>query len=492
MTKRLFTLIACALILSAAVGCTKKEDPALAALAALQAQMQEMQAELEKARSGNASAEEIAKLETAIAEIAEQEQQAEHEIAAPDTTPSTTPTAVTPAATATTTPATPTTTTATPAATTTTTTAPASTSTANANVIPAGTTRIRAADYSQRSLTGHLTIPDSVTYIELGAFSMSFLTSVTIPNSVTYIGADAFTGYEQFRTRNQLTSLVIPDSVTYIGPGAFRGNKLTSLTLGNGLIEIGGNPYSGAFENNQLTSVTIPNSVTTIGDYAFASNKLTSITLGNGVVTIGQQAFDGHFLTGSLVIPNSVTTIGLGAFRGYAGSNVTSLTIGNRVTSIEGGAFMYLNLTSVTIPASVRTIGYSAFQQTNPISRVTFEGDGVRLETDGDSGVGPFDGNLHQVYNGRGTYVRGSNGQWTKQVETGERITANTSLYAEPSANARVIRPINAGQTVSVLHNTGGTSSTPITATDSAGNTWAQVVYGGDEGWVRLDYFSGR
>ena len=75
MTKKLFTVFACALIIGAAVGCTKKADPEMEAL---KAQMQAMQAELDRARSSNASAEEIAKLENAIAETAEQEQRAEN------------------------------------------------------------------------------------------------------------------------------------------------------------------------------------------------------------------------------------------------------------------------------------------------------------------------------------------------------------------------------------------------------------------------------
>jgi hypothetical protein len=508
MTKKLITLIACALIIGAAMGCSKKADPEMEAL---KAQMQAMQAELEKAKSGNASAEEIAKLETAIAQTAEQEQRAERrrgeggrrnrdEAAASAATTQTTPPPPPPA------------TTATPAASTSTTTAPASTG--RALVFPDGTTEIPVVSpgYGYGRYTS-VTIPGSVTVIrsnafviephetsyrtitsvtigngvrEIGtsAFASQRITSITIPNSVTTIGNSAFAG-------NELSGhLTIPNSVTSIKGGAFKNNKLTGVTLPNGITAIEGEPYGGVFWQNQITSVTIPDSVTSIGMFAFSTNKITSLTLSRNVREIGDQAFEGHLLTGSLVIPNSVTTIGHGAFRGVAGNNVTSLTIGNRVTSIGVQAFAWLNLTSVTIPASVRTIGDSAFQQTNPISRVTFEGDGVSLET------GAFDGNLHQVYNGRGTYIRGSNGNWTKRVETSDRVTANTSLHAEPSASARVIRPINAGETVSVLHNTvvvaGGTSSTPVTATDSAGNTWNQVVYGGDEGWVRSDYLSGK
>jgi uncharacterized protein YgiM (DUF1202 family) len=94
-----------------------------------------------------------------------------------------------------------------------------------------------------------------------------------------------------------------------------------------------------------------------------------------------------------------------------------------------------------------------------------------------------------------GTYLFG--GRWTKQVAptrvvSSDRTIANTNLYAEPSANARVIRPINAGETVTVLMNTVGASSSPIIQTDNTGIEWKQVEYGGSSGWVRSDHLSGK
>ena len=151
MTKRLIPVIAMILIIGTVMGCTKKADPEMEAL---KAQMQAMQAELDKAKSGNASAEEIAQIETAIVQIAEQEQQAE--TTAPDTTPSnTTPTTTTPA-----------------------TTTPSTTTPSN-------------------------TTPSTSTTTSAGGFQMSGTTltkyngtsaSVAIPNSVTSIGEGAFIG----------------------------------------------------------------------------------------------------------------------------------------------------------------------------------------------------------------------------------------------------------------------------------------------------------
>ena len=70
-----------------------------------------------------------------------------------------------------------------------------------------------------------------------------------------------------------------------------------------------------------------------------------------------------------ITIPNGVTSIGEGAFSGC--SNLTSITIGADVTSIGNSAFYNCTaLTSITIPNSVTTIGGSAFAE-NQLTRVT-------------------------------------------------------------------------------------------------------------------------
>jgi len=71
MNKKLLTVLAALIIIGTLIGCNKKNDTALAEM---NAKLEAMQAELDKAKSGNAAPEEIAKLETAVAEIAQQEQ----------------------------------------------------------------------------------------------------------------------------------------------------------------------------------------------------------------------------------------------------------------------------------------------------------------------------------------------------------------------------------------------------------------------------------
>lgn len=64
-------------------------------------------------------------------------------------------------------------------------------------------------------------------------------------------------------------SLVLPSTVTEIGEYAFSQSGLTSLTLGEGLVKICDNAFSG---NGDLTEITIPASVNYIGEQAFTSS----------------------------------------------------------------------------------------------------------------------------------------------------------------------------------------------------------------------------
>ncbi len=265
--------------------------------------------------------------------------------------------------------------------------------------IPDGVTSIgQYAFYDCTGLTS-VTIPNSVTSIgDLAFKGCSSLTSVTIPNSVTSIG------YRAFAECTGLTSVTIPNSVTSIGDGAFNGcSGLTSVTIGNSVKSIGESAFYGC---SSLASITIPNSVTSIGQYAFEGcTSLTSATIGNSVTSIGDLAFKGcssltsiaveegnayYHVDGSclietasntlirgcnltsVTIPNSVTSIGGSAFNGC--SSLASVTIPNSVTSIGGSAFSGCSsLTSVTIPNSVTSIGYSAFNRCSGLKKVIVE-----------------------------------------------------------------------------------------------------------------------
>ena len=158
-----------------------------------------------------------------------------------------------------------------------------------------------------------------VTSIGKAAFEeCESLTSITIPNSVASIGVSAFAWCRS------LTNITIPDSVTSIGKAAFEGcTSLTSITIPNSVTSIGGSAF---YNCTSLTSITIPNSVTSIEVYAFenCTSLKSAVIEANGKklfeTTIGDRAFSGCTNLTSVTIPGNVTSIGYDAF-----SNCNSL-----------------------------------------------------------------------------------------------------------------------------------------------------------------------
>ena len=201
---------------------------------------------------------------------------------------------------------------------------------------------------------GKVTIPSSVKRIGDEAFwCCTSLTSVKIPSSVKSIGVQAF-----YECKN-LTSVTIPSSVTSIGNNAFSNTKWfenqqkkSPFVVVNGIL-IDGKKCEG--------KVTIPSNVKSIDKYAFSGcNSVTSVTIPNSVKSIGEYAFYGCSSLTTVTIKSGVTRIGKYAF--YGCSSLTSVTIPGSVTSIGDFAFTSCEkLAKVTIPSSVAKIGTYAF-----------------------------------------------------------------------------------------------------------------------------------
>ena len=245
--------------------------------------------------------------------------------------------------------------------------------------IPDGVTSIGSSAFRRCTGLVSIDIPDGVTNIGDSAFlGCSALAGIEIPNSVTDIGASAFGGTVWFENQ--------PDGILYIGDILYRYKgampENTSIEVKDGVTRICGEAFSYC---TGLTHITIPNSVTDIGGFAFAfCFGLTSVEISNGVTSIGVRAFNECSALAHITIPNSVTNVGASALYGtawlenqpdgiiYVGRVLykykgtmpenTSVVVKDGTVQILESAFQRCKgLVSVTVPASLTSIGISAF-----------------------------------------------------------------------------------------------------------------------------------
>ena len=274
---------------------------------------------------------------------------------------------------------------------------------ANNSVIPSdgSVTSISAYAFAGRLGITDLTIPDGITSIGEYAFKNCVnIQSITLAQSVTDVATTAFYGCnatlltgdasaistitqnysknttysvvltgtsvptESFENCTNLTSVTISDSVLSIGDSAFRDcTGLTSITIPDSVMSIGSSAFYGC---TRLTSVTIPDSVMSIRNHAFCNcSGLANITIGDNVTKIDSNAFSNTAWYNNQ--PDGLVYAGKVAYeyKGTMPSN-TSIVIKEGTLGIADYAFSHCGgLTSITIPDSVASIGYGAFDYTS-------------------------------------------------------------------------------------------------------------------------------
>lgn len=138
--------------------------------------------------------------------------------------------------------------------------------------------------------------------------------------------------------------------------------------------------------------------ITALPTQAFYNSKnVEHLILPNTLITIGEEMFYQSDLR-SVVIPTNVTTVGYSAFKRCSSLTTVTFEKESQLKTIGGdyyyGAFSDCTaLTSIEIPASVETIGNTAFKRCSKLTTVTFE-KGSQLKIIG----GGFDTNVGYRY----------------------------------------------------------------------------------------------
>ena len=251
-------------------------------------------------------------------------------------------------------------------------------------IIPDGIGEIGDSAFFGCASLSDINIPGSVTRIGSYAFAeCASLAGISIPDSVRKFGEFVFMGcaslqYNEYDNAyylgnasapylilikaksTDITSCNVNGGTKYIMSEAFYGlEALVSVTLPDGLVEIGDRAFEGA---TSLVEITIPSTVTSVGKRAFLNCRaLVSINVAaeNNVYRSEDGVLyskDGSTLIQypigksdvSFTVPTSVTVLSELSFA-YAES-LESLTLHDGIIKVEYGAFLLCEIKHITAP----------------------------------------------------------------------------------------------------------------------------------------------
>ena len=270
-------------------------------------------------------------------------------------------------------------------------------------------------------------VDDSVTHIADGIFAIENLKSISVPKSITSIGIGAFSGdsltsisvneentayssekgilYNKDKTEliqypigKTDEEIILADTVKKIGSRAFSYNKYLKKAELPGVEELG----DFALAYTDVENVTLSPSLKKISSWAFAwCEKLEKADLPEGVEYIGSQSFNQCKALKSIHIPKSVTFVGEYAFNntnicdstgsgkvyyhdnwllyvgGYHDLSGSFEIKDGTVGICERALYYQPDITSVSIPLSVKYINESAFDGDGSLSEINYGGNKI-------------------------------------------------------------------------------------------------------------------
>ncbi|MBP5341717.1 MAG: leucine-rich repeat domain-containing protein [Bacteroidales bacterium] len=224
--------------------------------------------------------------------------------------------------------------------------------------------------------TGAVAVPQFVQHLDKMAFGFcSYITSVTLPEGVVSIGDFAF------NCCATVDGIVVPSTVTHIGVCPFSYcPQMNNLSIANGnshYVMDGLMVYSAGYDtlvscHKSGTTVILNPNVKVLG--GFENNTwLRNIDIPSTVTDITENCFNGCQIT-TITLPAHMKSIGRKAFS--ENDRLTSVTMPQTLLSMGQGAFEHCYaLTSIVIPDSLHIIPKEAFNSCIRLSSITWNND---------------------------------------------------------------------------------------------------------------------
>lgn len=227
-------------------------------------------------------------------------------------------------------------------------------------------TYIGSDAFSNTSLSGALIIPDDVTEISAYAFSGTLVGSVSFSPRLKRIYDGAF-----LRCVSLSGTLTLPETLTYIGREAFKECSLTGeLHLPNNLELIG----QSAFENAGyfVGGLKLPDKITKLYGWTFYSTKGAfsgNLDL-NNVIEFGEFEFSYCHFTGELEIPDGTIIIPASFMEIRAGQGLSKVVIPASLKKIGKFAFYCQNIENIVFQDGLLAVEYMAFASCDRIKKI--------------------------------------------------------------------------------------------------------------------------
>lgn len=232
--------------------------------------------------------------------------------------------------------------------------------------LPAGVRQITEKVFYGKNIR-KIVLNEELESIGTDAFAFSTLEEINFPSHLKTIGKYAFYKCEKLHTADLERT-----EIEELPEGVFGASGIQTLLLPTRLTNIGSQAFMGTL---QLKTVKLPGSVKKIGVEAFRESGLTAVDLHNNLSLIATRAF--YYCAnlqevrtyGSVISHDPTASIQSYSFEGC--TELTAFAIPENIRRLGQGLLVKnKNVKSITIPAQVNHIAFSAFDNTG-IEHVT-------------------------------------------------------------------------------------------------------------------------